>query len=229
MNRYAIGDIHGGLQTFLALIRRLSPRHDDRVYLLGDYVDRGPDSKGVLDAIISMREAGCDVRPLLGNHDDMLLRSAIGRHDNYSQHWLKAWGGHTLKSFGSSSADQLPERYLNFLASLPLSLSDGAFFLAHAGLDMTKNDPVSESSPEQMLWGDAAYCGQGRDLGGVTLVTGHKVRTLDGIRASLATCHMQIDNGAFTGFGRDHGNLVAINLDTRELYLQPWLDGEAIW
>lgn len=42
MRRFAIGDIHGGLQTFLALIRRINPRDNDRIYLLGDYIDRGP-------------------------------------------------------------------------------------------------------------------------------------------------------------------------------------------
>ncbi len=45
MTRYAIGDIHGGIQTFLALIRQIQPKHDDRVYLLGNYIDRGQDSK----------------------------------------------------------------------------------------------------------------------------------------------------------------------------------------
>ena len=80
MNRYAIGDIHGGSQTLIALIRKIAPRRDDRVYLLGDYIDRGPDSKGVIDTIIRLQEAGCDIRPLRGNHEDMLIRNITEEH-----------------------------------------------------------------------------------------------------------------------------------------------------
>ena len=228
MNRYAIGDIHGGRETFLALIRRISPRHDDRVYLLGDYIDRGPDSCGVLDAIISMQEAGCDIRPVLGNHDDMLLRSVTGNHNAFSWYWYRGWGEATLKSFDIRAADQLPSRYLNFLEALPLSYRDGKHLLVHAGLDMTKDDPLTETNPEQMLWGDAAYLDSGRDLNGITLVTGHKIRTLAAIQQSLCSCHIQLDNGAYIGLSPEHGNLVALNLDTLQITLQPWLDGEAL-
>lgn len=225
MRRFAIADIHGGLQTFLALIRKINPRHDDRVYLLGDYVDRGPDSKGVLDTIIGMQEAGCDIRPLMGNHDDMLLSSVTGDHDAFSRYWMEGWGTHTLKSFGICSPGHLPERYLNFLQSLPLSCRDGAYLLAHAGLDMTRNDPVSETRPEQMLWGDAVFSRAAGPCDGVKLVTGHKIRTLADIRESLSTSHIQLDNGACVGPSAEHGNLIALNLETLEIASQAWLDG----
>lgn len=228
MNRYAIGDIHGGRETFLALIRRISPRHDDRIYLLGDYIDRGPDSCGVLDAIISMQEAGCDIRPIRGNHDDMLLRTITGDHNAFSWYWHQGWGENTLKSFGIKTADQLPLRYLNFLEALPLSYRDGKYLLVHAGLDMTKNDPLTETNPEQMLWGDAAYLDSGRDLNGITLVTGHKIRTMPDIGKSLITSHIHLDNGAFTCLAPELGNLVALNLDTLQITAQPWLDGEVL-
>lgn len=229
MTRYAIGDIHGGRETFLALIRRISPRHDDRVYLLGDYIDRGPDSKGGLDVIIRMQEAGCDVRPILGNHDDMLLRSITGNHDAFSPYWQEGWGGHTLKSFGVTQVGELPDCYRNFLSSLPLSYRDQNFLLVHAGLDMTKDDPLTETEPVQMLWGDTSHLKQPCDLRGTTLVTGHKIRTLNQIRQSRKSNHIQLDNGAFTNLQPDRGNLVALNLDTLDITIQPWLDGEAVW
>lgn len=228
MIRYAIGDIHGGLQTFLALIQKIQPKYDDRFYLLGDYVDRGSDSCGVLETIIRMQEAGCDIRPVLGNHDDMLLRSVTGNHHEFSKDWLEGWGQDTLKSFGIKSPDELPARYLNFLEALPLAYRDGNYLLVHAGLDMTKDDPVTETEPVQMLWGEAAYLSTGRDLNGITLVTGHKIRTIPEIRKSLLTNHINIDNGAFAGLSSGHGRLVVLNLDTLKIATQPWLDGEVI-
>ena len=228
MSRYAIGDIHGGLQTFQALIRRISPRHGDRVYLLGDYIDRGSDSKGVLDAIISMQEAGCDIRPLRGNHDDMLLRSVTGDHDAFSWHWVKGWGSYTLQSFGVQTPSELPDHYVNFLASLPFCYKDEDYLLVHAGLDMTKDDPLTETEPAQMLWGDASYLHRDTScLKSTTLVTGHKIRTLDDIVLSCKTSHICLDNGAFTSLQPEHGNLLALNLDTLDITLQPWLDGKA--
>lgn len=228
MNRYAIGDIHGGLETFKALIRRISPRTDDRVYLLGDYIDRGSDSKGVLDTIISMQEVGCDVRPVLGNHDDMLLRSVTGDHDVFSWHWLEGWGAHTMKSFGIQTPDELPDRYLIFLASLPLFYKEHDYLLVHAGLDMTKDDPLTETERVQMLWGEASYLRKSTDLKGCTLVTGHKIRTLDEIVASCGSSHIYLDNGAFTANQLEYGNLLALNLDTLDITIQPWLDGKAV-
>lgn len=227
MNRYAIGDIHGGYFTFHALINQICPKHDDRIYLLGDYVDRGADSCGVLELIIRMQETGCDIRPLRGNHDDMLLRNITGQHDDYSWYWMKGWGYETLKSFSISTVEEMPERYLNFLQSLPYSYHDGDFCLVHAGLDLTVDEPLSQSSPLAMMWGDCGPFRKGR-LQGKTLVTGHNIRPLPLIETSLLSNHFQLDNGAFSNMLPDMGNLVALNLDTLQLTLQPWLDDEAL-
>jgi len=227
MNRYAIGDIHGGYLTFYGLIRKLNPKHDDRIYLLGDYVDRGCDSCGVLDTIIRMQESGCDIRPLRGNHDDMLFRNITGQHDEWSGYWMRGWGRETLKSFGISSAEEMPERYLNFLQSLPYTYVDGEYCLVHAGLDMSADDPITQSSPFAMIWEDNSPFGKDK-LQGKILVTGHKVRPVPLIEVSLHTNHFYLDNGAFTNIQPDMGNLVALNLDTLQITLQPWLDGEAL-
>ena len=71
--RFAIGDIHGCCKTFRRLLESLSLEKTDVVYLLGDLIDRGPDSKGVVEAVICLLADGYDIRSCLGNHEDMML------------------------------------------------------------------------------------------------------------------------------------------------------------
>ncbi|MGL4552234.1 MAG: metallophosphoesterase, partial [Gemmataceae bacterium] len=72
MRTLAIGDIHGYSATLDALLQAVAPAADDRVVTLGDYVDRGPDSRGVIDRLIALHATGRLI-PLFGNHDEMML------------------------------------------------------------------------------------------------------------------------------------------------------------
>ena len=225
---YAIGDIHGGSQTFLALTERINLRHQDRLYLLGDYIDRGPDSKGVLEAIISMQESGFDIRAIRGNHEDMLIRNITGNHDLYSWQWIKSWGQKTLFSFGVKSLEELPIRYRRFLAGLPYCLEDEEFIFVHAGLDMSLDDPTHETPEEQMVW-NSTYIPEEGSPDKRRVVCGHRVRTLETAHNSLQEQIIQIDNGAFTNQQPEYGNLLALNLDLMELVIQPWIDRKAQW
>lgn len=226
MTRYAIGDIHGGVKTFRALLNKIGLGREDRLYLLGDYVDRGPDSKGVLDTIICLQEIGFDVRPVRGNHDDLLLRNITGKHDIYSSQYMDNWGFETLLSFGVMSPVDIPEEYKIFLDNLPYVLEDENFIFVHASLDMTVYDPLKATLPEIMLWGNVPISTKS-EIPGKAVVSGHRIRTLDQIHTSLQSAHIQIDNGAFSNDPPHLGHLIALNLDNKELMLQPWLDGEA--
>ena len=225
---YAIADIHGGSRTFKALLDRINLRHSDRLFLLGDYVDRGPDSRGVLYTISRLMQSGYDIRALRGNHDDALLRTVRNDHDLFSAHYRVEWGWHTLQSFGIDEPEEMPAEYVNFLESLPYLLVEDEYIFVHAGLDMRKADPLLNSDPIDMLWARSRVVDK-RKLGGRTLVTGHVIDSLDVIRDSLNTDNIRLDNGAFTNQQPDQGNLVALNLDTKELIVQPWLDGESVY
>ena len=225
--RYAIGDIHGGSKTFRALLDTLSLKHSDSLYLMGDYVDRGNDSKGVLDIILQLMDAGYDVRPIRGNHDDMMLRTFTGVHDDYSWHWIKCWGPLTLASFGIEAIEHVPARYLTLLDSLPTILMEDDFIFVHAALDMSLDDPISQTPETEMLWGEIMD-EKPKNIGGRTLVTGHTIRPLPLIEISMMSKRIYLDNGAFTNQLPDLGNLVALNLDAMVLVLQPWLDGAAV-
>ena len=225
MNRYVIGDIHGGAQTFRALLGRIGLRRGDRLHLLGDLIDRGPDSRGVLDTILTLRETGFTIRPIRGNHEDMLLRTVSGDHDTWSPYWMEAFGKHMLRSFGIGEVGELPERYVNLLISLPLLALEDDYVIVHAGLAFNAPDPLHDSHPHTMLWQESGIPDRNR-LGNRIAVTGHKYRPLRDIEASLLTDRIFLDNGAFTGMLPELGNLVALDLDRKKLVVQPWLDGE---
>lgn len=225
MSRYAIGDIHGGVKTFRTLLKKIGIGREDRLYLLGDYVDRGPDSKGVLDTIICLQETGFDVRPVRGNHDDLFLRNITGNHDNYSNQYMNSWGFETLLSFGVMSPVDIPDEYRIFLENLPYLLEDEKFIFVHASLDMNAYEPLKATLPEIMLWGNMPFPTK-NEIPGKTVVSGHRIRTLDQIHSSLDSSHIQIDNGAFSNDPPHLGHLIALNLDNKELTIQPWLDGE---
>src|SRR2546430_524502 len=93
----AIGDIHGWSAALAAIIDAVMPGPDDTIVTLGDYVDRGPDSRGVLEQLVGLAER-CHLVPLLGNHEEMMLGAREGRDD--LRFWLKNGGGDTLASYG---------------------------------------------------------------------------------------------------------------------------------
>ncbi|MDD2500726.1 MAG: metallophosphoesterase family protein [Geobacter sp.] len=227
MNRYVIGNIHGGSQTLQALIDQINPKHDDRLYLLGDYIDRGPDSKGVLDIIIGMQEAGYNVRPIRGNHEDMLIRNLSQDHDLFSCQWVKNWGQKTLFSFGVKQPADISLRYRKFLACLPYCYEDGDFILVHAGIDLGLDDPVNDTPVEHLAWGSTVIPENYDKTHRV--ICGHRIKTLDEIIHSRNQQVICLDNGAFTNQQLANGNLIALNLETMKLTMQPWIDRKAEW
>lgn len=224
MTRYAIGDIHGGSKTFRALLKRLHLNHTDRLYLLGDYVDRGSDSKGALDCIIDLINAGYDIRPLRGNHEQMMLEALQDDSSGYFPRWYDDWGWKTLASFDEMFICGIPDVYSSLLDSLPTVYVEDDFVLVHAGLDMSKSDPINQTSDFDKVWTPTQIVDSGK-IGGRSLIVGHRIHTLDRINASLKTNHIRLDNGAFTKKRPGCGNLVALNLDAMTLIVQPWLDG----
>jgi serine/threonine protein phosphatase 1 len=116
----AIGDIHGCSQALAALIQAIRPEPGDVIVTLGDYVNRGPDTRGVIDQMLAL-ENHCQLVPLLGNHDQMLLDARAGRPQAFAI-WLRMGGHATLLSYdappGATFAAELvrvPPEHLAFL------------------------------------------------------------------------------------------------------------------
>ena len=149
MRQFAIGDVHGCKKSLRALLAQLSLRQGDELYFLGDYIDRGPDSKGVLDTIFDLRKAGYKVECLLGNHEAMILGALSGNRDD-AYDWQRNGGKRALQSFGAANVFEIPPTYTDFMATMPLVLEVGNYILVHGGLNFNINDPLDPT--QQMIW-----------------------------------------------------------------------------
>lgn len=220
--RFAIADIHGCSTTLMALLSSINLQPYDKLIVLGDSIDRGPESRSVLDTLMRLVENGYDIVVLRGNHEDMLLRTLSGNHDGYSSSWIGWWGERTLNSFGVSSPSDIPGKYIDFINSMPLYHETVDYIFVHASL-LISEKPVIETPPQIMLWGqqwlgrEALPCGR-------RIVSGHQIVSRTTLQETLSSHHFLIDNGCFCGRGPEKGNLVALNLDTLEVTAQPLID-----
>jgi serine/threonine protein phosphatase 1 len=215
MRRFAISDIHGCCKTFRYLVEEeLKLKTNDKLYLLGDYIDRGPDSKGVIDFILELREKDFQVTTLCGNHEDMLLDARDT--SAYVENWLFNGGVAALKSFGVETLYGIPAKYWKFLDELELYVELEDYLLVHAGFDFSHDYPFEDR--ESMLWIRDFEVDQ-EVLGSRKIVHGHTPINLNVITASLkapVSDVINIDGGCV--FTRQLGYLTALNLDTLELH-----------
>src|SRR6185436_16505371 len=153
---YAIGDIHGRfdlLEQALQLIARHAGGAPGRVIFLGDYVDRGPDSRRVVERLMKIEAAGAAVC-LKGNHEDMMVRALSGEGRLAMEQWLRNGGGQTLMSYGvrpgEDPAPHVPGEHTRWMATLPTSTGDGRRIYVHAGL--SPKTPFDRQNETSMLW-----------------------------------------------------------------------------
>jgi serine/threonine protein phosphatase 1 len=149
MRQFVIGDVHGCKISLVALLKKLDMQFDDELYFLGDYIDRGPDSKGVFDTIFNLLGAGYKVQCLLGNHEAMLLGALGGDTDEHIS-WRKNGGKQTLQSFKYQSIHDFSHTYIDFMAKMPLVLEVNNYILVHGGLNFNAKNPIEPS--QQMIW-----------------------------------------------------------------------------
>jgi len=124
----AIGDIHGCSKALRAIIDVIQPTTEDTLVLLGDYVDRGPDSRGVVDFILEL-EHRCRVVPLLGNHELMLLDAL--QYPRILAPWLECGGDTTVRSYDGRLSN-IPQQHLDFLHRCKRYHETATHFFVHA-------------------------------------------------------------------------------------------------
>ena len=231
VRQFAISDLHGCSKTFIALLDKLALSTSDELYLLGDYVDRGPDSKGVLDTIFQLQQDGYQVRCLCGNHEELVLKAASGNFTGLER-WLLTDGKDTMDSFGVGAIADIPKEYLDWMAALPYYFEVNDYILVHAGLDFSRSDPFSETA--QMCWIRHWYDDIRYDwLQGRTIIHGHTPVFRQVIEDQLSMLqknrYLDIDSGCVFAHERfvnkeGLGFLCAFDMVNRTILFQPNVD-----
>ena len=170
MRQFAISDIHGCYRSLVALLDKIAFSTEDELYLLGDFTDRGSNSREVFNHIWKLQSEGYQVHCLRGNHDQMMLDARNNWLD--APLWLKHGGYETLASFGVNSINDVPQKYIDFLNGLPYYYEIGDYILVHAGLNLQRKDPFEDH--KSMMWMRPWNFYFGNDwLNGRVMVHGH--------------------------------------------------------
>ncbi|MBK1620991.1 hypothetical protein CKO42_21710 [Lamprobacter modestohalophilus] len=209
---YAVGDIHGRadlLEQLQGQIEQDAARHPDKVrqlIYLGDYVDRGPQSREVLELLSRRRLPGVTSHCLLGNHDQAMRHFL--RDPLTGAYWLELGGLATLLSYGVGvwSADPvdpadppeiaaalraaMPSHHQAFLQDLELSRCVGDFFFVHAGI--RPRIPIAQQQPQDLIWIREHFLSDTKPHPYV-VVHGHNARAA----IELCSNRIGIDTGAY--------------------------------
>lgn len=224
---YAIGDIHGRLDLFDALLARIdedsreAPSVESELLLLGDLVDRGPESAGVVARAMELVERGA--RCLFGNHEELFL-AALEGSESAMRTFVRVGGRETLLSYGLSmeayneaSFEELieltqkavPAAHVEFIRSLPHMIEIGDYLFVHAGV--RPGVPLDEQKESDLRWIRGEFLNYRKEFGKI-VVHGHSISP----EVEQRVNRIGIDTGAF-----DSGRLTAVVLEeNRRRFLQ---------
>ncbi|MBN1132125.1 MAG: serine/threonine protein phosphatase [Bacteroidales bacterium] len=222
--RYVISDIHGCYKTFRRLVEKvIGLTKSDWLFLLGDYVDRGPSSKAVLDYILELMEEGYTLFPLRGNHEDDLLKYAKGEPR------FMLWHLNKHKYPDIFEEGKIIDRYYNFMNSLPYYYELDDYYIVHAGFNFKSDKPFEDK--ETMLW--TRYFNPPTNLlKGKRVIHGHDPVYMPVILEHIEKGYPSIplDNGAvYAGRHKIYdtsqlGKLCAFDMDHERIYSQVNID-----
>lgn len=187
MRTLVIGDIHGCSKALYYVLQMARPENADTIITLGDYVDRGPDSKGVIDQLLFL-QSYCRVIPLKGNHEVMMMESRT--NSICEKEWRSHGGAQTLKSYSPDKANptlkDVPPEHWSFMEHECLNYWETDFHIfVHASV--APGIPLAEQSDLQLFWeflpsrpqphqsGKTIICGHTSQDSGRPLNLGHTV------------------------------------------------------
>jgi len=214
---YAIGDIHGCLNALRSLLGQLPLKDGDELLFLGDYIDRGPQSREVVDFILADRKPNW--RFLRGNHEQLILDWLDGISPHASSTWLLNGGLKTLQSYaGQTDLDEVREEdeeklkrsilpeHIEFFNSLPFFHDTPDAYFCHAGVNLDK--PLTRQSPDDLLWIRKKFILDPRPTPKL-IVHGHTPAA----SVDVSKDRINLDTGCVYG-----GHLTAMSLPDRKLY-----------
>lgn len=227
--QFAISDIHGCAKTFRKLVLEIiNLSKEDTLYLLGDYINKGPDSKSVIDFIFELQQSGYKVKCLRGNHEQYLLDGLIYSWEEIA--FLGRGGRETLRSFGVENVHQVPSTYLKFFQSLPFYFEIKNYILIHAGLNFDLDDPYKDDFSMLNIRHMEVDL---KKTGNKKIIHGHvpqsyldieNALTFPTLQAGGHDNHISIDGGCVYSHIHALNHLVALEIQSGLLYLQKNID-----
>lgn len=225
MRRFVIPDIHACSATLRTLVESIGLNKNDQLYFIGDYIDRGKDSAGVLDFIIGLKDNGYKVFPIRGNHEQNLLETSI----EYEPEMFTAFVKMSKSANLLDDSHRVKPLYMNFIESLPFYLELDDFWIVHAGFNTRRNNFLSDT----VAMIDCRRFDYSESLlKGKKVVHGHDVTYLKAIESAIEANSkvIPLDNGCV--YNRPHklydhsqtGQLLCLNLDSMELIKQVNVD-----
>lgn len=229
--QWVFPDIHGCSATLEALMSQILPDKKDELIFLGDYVDRGPDAKGVLDYIMKLEEDGYNVIALKGNHEEFFInayeeafekrRGLFGSKKMVRKEWFLHGGKDTLKSFGVNDIRKVPKKYISWMKALRIYLVLDNYIIVHAGLNFKNDNPLEDTY--SMLW-TKEFTVIPEKIDNKIVLHGHTpvshefiVETIENGKDNF----IDLDNGVYMSKRNGFGNLMAFELSSRQLMVQP--------
>ena len=165
----AIGDVHGCADALRAVLAGIEPGPEDTVISVGDCVDRGPDSRGVIELMLELRQR-CQLVTLLGNHEEMMLNFLDGRPQ--PDDWLLCGGAETLKSYGADPQLQsLPAAHVDYIRTWIDYWENDSHFFVHANYD--PDQPLSAQPFRLYRWLPLRESIPAPHCSGKTAIVGH--------------------------------------------------------
>ncbi len=220
--RFVIPDIHGCDRTLKALVEEVIVLgKDEELYLLGDYIDRGPRSREVLQYVMQLIEEEYRIFPLRGNHEEMFLNACENRGEYRT--WILNGGYATLDSFQVDDACEVPFSFHRFCNELPYYYLLDDYLLVHAGFNTDAEEPYADT--QAMIWSRNRAVSK-EILGGRSMICGHTPQPLGEIEKMIRRDNglIVLDNGCFLSGRKGMGTLLALELNSRTLYKQQNID-----
>lgn len=195
MLTFAIGDVHGCATQLVRLVKKcqdFAAGDTTKFIFLGDYIDRGPDSRGVVQFLMDMQaEAPANAICLAGNHEDLLID---GLSTGDVTQWLRNGGNATLASYDVGSPSEMPPHHLEWLGALLTSYDDEQRFFVHAGINPAL--PLDQQTRDDLLWIREPFLSSEIDY--VRLIV-HGHTPTENARPDIKFNRINIDTGAVFG------------------------------
>ena len=166
----AIGDVHGCATALRKLIELIDPQPDDTLIQLGDCVDRGPDSRQVIDELLALRQK-CRLVPLLGNHEEMMLNYLDGKPQ--PDDWLLVGGAATVESYRDANGKlrPVPSTQLEYIRTWADYFETESHFFAHGSYE--PDSPLPQQHWQTLRWESLKFGIPEPHISGKTAIVGH--------------------------------------------------------